>query len=108
MFKPGDIQAMADITHKVSFAVIAGGSVIQYSAVLSAVVEHAVLHAERFAPVKSIAISVEAIQEILRVNPFCPSVAHFLFKGPAGKVEPCPVEIVAFFIQSRFPDKRLP
>ena len=66
-----------------------------------------VFHAERLALVKRSGENCKTTVNIVGVNAFGPAIAQLLFNGPSGKIQPDLIEIVAFFIGSGSPDKRL-
>ena len=67
----------------------------------------AIVPAEAFAPVEGGGKDFETAGAVIRMHPFGPSVAQFLFEGAACERQPGPIEVVAFLVGAGGPDQIL-
>src|SRR6478609_10375183 len=99
-----DVNARADITQKRAIIGESWRSTIQNPAIFTVISSQAILHCKRLSRIEGILVSVEAVREVVRMNPLCPAIAQFLFHCASGKIEPAFVEKGAEFVRARHPD----
>jgi hypothetical protein len=100
----GDVDARANVPGKGAFWSHAGNARIDHPTVLPIRPPQAIFHREGLARLEGGLVSVEAMRNILRVHPFCPTIAHLLHHRSAGKIQPRFVEEGTTSVSTRHPD----
>src|ERR1051326_3775070 len=98
-----NIQAAADVPFKRPTGGVARHSMVQYPAILAAVVAQPVFHFKRLPGIKRINVNLETAIEIFRMHVLRPAVSLFLLQATSDEVQPALVEVVAKLVSSRHP-----
>jgi hypothetical protein len=99
------VDRTADISQEGPFGAELRRAAILKPAVLTGAVAQAVLYYERFAPVESRNITVEAAAEVVRMHALGPTVVELLLHCSPGELQPTLVEISVELVGSGLPDK---
>src|SRR4029077_21232429 len=78
---------------------------IQNPAVFTVISSQAILHRERSPGSKENPVDFKTVLQVIRMNPFGPTIAQFLLHCSPGKVEPALVEEGAEFVRAGHPDE---
>ena len=100
-----DIVAVAYVAHERAVQPLNGAAEIDYPAEFAVMSAQAVFHLKGSVSGKGFGIGGKAVFHVVRVHAFCPAVAHFLFHGPAGEIQPGGIEPVAQGVLSGAPDE---
>ena len=99
-----DVNARADIPVERAVGLEARHARVENPAIFPIEPSQAIFHAEFLARVKGSNISIQALLQIVGVNPLAPAVAELLPHGSAGEIEPGLVEVGAKFVRIGHPD----
>src|ERR1700720_307648 len=73
-------------------------------AIFTVISSQAILHRERLPGIKRTLVDFKAVLQVIRMNTFGPTIAQFLLRCSASKVEPAFVEEGAKLVRARHPD----
>ena len=99
-----NVDAGSDVAEECAVHLEARRSRIEQPAILTVLAAQTILDREWFSLAKGSAANFEAVRQVLRMNPFQPSLAQLLIHGPAGEFQPALVEENALLVLTRHPD----